>query len=183
MNKIEVLNLKKEQIEKKPEFLFEEGLKEIKNNIANLLKSNKYVVVEVQSNAETEVGKSTLSQSIVREFSLRKIPILSCANLNSLQSRVYAFQLDQLEQEYEGGVILLDASSTLVILPKDKIDKYKKNIDSRVEKTGKEVGLEIDKVDLRIFIYRPDKPSEKKETDGYVADIIIRNEKAQDRPR
>jgi hypothetical protein len=55
-------------------------------------------------------------------------------------------------------------------------------LDESLAEKADELGLPISKIDLHIFIYRPDKPFRVSKKLTEIADIMIRNEKAVDKP-
>ncbi len=57
--------------------------------------------------------------------------------------------------------------------------KVRERIDARVTWKANSIGVPLSKIDIRILIYRPDKPPLPEEKQ--YADVVIRNEKAVDK--
>lgn len=174
------------KIEAEPkEFLFEDGLKKIIEKINQLFSAKDYVVAAIGGpmgkGGDTRVGKTTLSSKLEINFIRQSIPVISAANLDSLESQLQLDPHGLTHQQKNRGsskcLIILDAIG-LLSLPQKKQAEHRGFRDKNLQEVGATAGLSLSKIDLYILIYRPDKlPSTDQRQ---FADIIIRNELAKD---
>ncbi|MDD5050912.1 MAG: hypothetical protein PHV93_04240 [Candidatus Pacebacteria bacterium] len=182
--------IKRVSFEVPPEYHFDEGLLHITEKIEALLDSgSKYVTVAIGglSHDDIDIGKTTLSAAIIRHFTAKDIPVysvpapgdLAIEGLVTLQKLIR-----DSGKENAGGIILFNAWHTLVV-PPAKMATAGSNQETILKKHAERVNLPIEKIDLKIGLYRPDRPYAKKnsrnETVFPLADIVICNEKAIDK--
>jgi len=65
-------------------------------------------------------------------------------------------------------------------MPQADMEAYKRDQDSSLKTIMERFGMPFSRIDLRILIYRPDKPIGAIE--AQYADILIRNDQAVDKP-
>lgn len=167
----EIENRVEKNAEKK-EYTAAEGIDKAVNDIESLLRSKDYVAVTV-TGSNIDVGKTFISTGIIRGLYSRGFSIYAATDIDSLSIKPCF-----LESPKKGHVIVFRAEYE-VLLPGEE---GKKMQDYQLEKKMQEFGLPISKVDLRVYVYRPDKPFSET-ADLNHADILIRNEGAKDKPR
>ncbi|MDD4996082.1 MAG: hypothetical protein PHW15_01205 [Patescibacteria group bacterium] len=147
-----------EQFESR-EYSFEEGVKESISRILDLLKNHGSVIVAVIGGS-FDAGKTTVSSRLGRGLMENGTRIKWCGSIDTLEFKS--------EFPESGEVLILTAE-----------DVYTR--DSAIEVKAKKFGLPFSKIDLRVFVYRPDRAFEIREK--RLADILIRNERAVDKKR
>lgn len=176
--------------DERAEFSFEEGVTETMRRIDEFFQSGQdYVVVAI--NGYIQVGKSRLASEIEMQLSGRHIPVLRCADEKQIESRIYGFALEQRKNDSNGGVVILDATAWPFYAPSDpkliSAEKVRENQDQYLHRVAKKLALPARGINIRISIYRPDKPETRKfiglddkDVQSF-ADIIVRNDQARDR--
>ncbi len=154
------------------EYNFEDGIKQAFSQIKKLLESQEYVVVTVCGSSH-DVGKTQLAAKIMQEISARRISWAWASDIASTMDKPNFTH----QPETKGHVLVFGSEQPAREHP--LLNKQAQ--DERLAKKGKKFGLPLTKVDLRIYVYRPDKPFTQDELQ--YADIIIRNEQAEDKPR
>lgn len=156
------------------EYSAEAGIAQAIALIERLVESQKYVVIAVSGSA-TNVGKTYISSAIERELIERDIPF---ANVSSMEN--FSTQPVFGKRRKKGRVLVFSAEYPIygpAQAGKRLQDKWLK------EKINKEkLRLPISKIDIRVYVYRPDKPFPP-DVDLNSADILIRNEGAFDDSR
>lgn len=158
----------------KKEYSFKEGVKQIIERIDSLLLVQKYVVVAISGplQGDINVGKTFLEGILGRRFDQRGIPYILASNENALENRA--------SSKIDNGVIVLGAmGSPGNHISPEKLTLYKTLQDSELEEAASSIGMPLSKIDIRVVIYRPDRPLG--EGDRQYSDIIIRNEQAVDK--
>lgn len=156
------------------EYSAEAGIAQAVALIERLLESQKYAVMAVSGSAG-DVGKTYISSAIERELIERDISFARVGSISSFLTKpVY-------EKRRKGGRVLVFEAEYPIYGPaeagKRLQDKWLK------EKIKKEkLRLPISKIDIRVYVYRPDKPFPPN-VDLNSADILIRNEGAFDNRR
>jgi hypothetical protein len=167
------------------EYGFDDGLQKIMEKINELLSSQDYVVVAVAgpSMRDTDVGKTFISGRIGRECSNLKLPVVVTSDEKSLPN-VAEFVLNKSHHMVPSskGIFILGAMGHANSFgDNERVARFKKLQGQRVRQAGDSIGLTLARVDIRVLIYRPDRPIQ--EGDDVWADIIIRNEQAVDKER
>ena len=152
------------------EYLFEEGVQVAVDRIKELYEaSDKDVIVEINGSG-VNVGKTELLKQLAQKLGDEGI-FLSVLND---PTQAYYEEAKKLETAANSGV-----SEKRVYIVATTIGKmYHSTEEYRSLKLEGEVS-----VDLYIGIYRPDKPFGKDGPLAPVADIMIRNKGARDKPR
>ncbi|MFA5029561.1 MAG: hypothetical protein WC518_02290 [Patescibacteria group bacterium] len=154
---------------------FEEGVEQIIELASSLLLAQDYVVVAISGplSDDTNVGKTFLSNGLARGFAQRGISCIVTSDEVSLRNHA-SIKTDK-------GVIILGAMGSPSNHTKpETVARYRAGRDSGVQAATNSIGLPVSKVDIHVFIYRPDKPV--CEGDRLYNDIIIKNENAIDDP-
>ncbi|MDD5731570.1 MAG: hypothetical protein PHU42_01645 [Patescibacteria group bacterium] len=168
-------------IVEKREYPFEKGVEQIIKKTEALLAERDFVVVTIAGPAshDWDVGKTTLSQRLSREYSQQKIPRYLISDYDSLQ------RFSVPDEIKDGGVVIFGAGSSPGDMPTDKLEgaikRYRDNENYQLQKAASLVGLPLSKVDLHVLISRPDVKIEN--GDQIYADVIIQNEFAKDKWR
>ena len=174
------------QPEAQKEYSFDEGVDVSIEKIKALLETQDEVVVCITGSG-TGVGKTYLDGALGKK--LTDLGIANIALANDYFLDVYAQRLlDQEDKRYKGrkkAVIILTAGGTFgdhggrgMEISDAKMTEIKEREDTSLRQAAQKAGLKLEKIDLRIFIYRTDKIFGKDALRG--ADIIIKNEKAKD---
>lgn len=161
------------------EYSFEEGVKQIMERIDSLLSSQDYVVVAIAGPLEddTNVGKSFLEGRLWRECRQRDIPLAVASDETTLGFLGGDADAKNLKEK-GGGVLILGAMGSSSPTTQEYVERNRAVRDSRLSNAAKSIGLPVTKIDLRVLIYRPDKPARAGEY--MYNDIVIRNEQAVD---
>lgn len=161
-------NERKLDMEKQTEYSFDKGVNEACKTIERLVANQDYVVVAVIGSA-SDVGKTKLSSAIMKNIFTMGISCTWCSDINSLRIKPHFPDVGSTK----GRVLMLNAEYPPI--------NRKEVQDAILARQAKQFGLSISKIDLRVCIYRPDKPFVPYEL--RFADIIIRNEHAVDKQR
>lgn len=153
-----------EKLQEQKEYNAEVGITKAVSIIERLLESQEYVVVAI-SGSSTNVGKTYVSAKLMREIIRRDISFSSRNDMNNLTKPVFS------NSSRKGHVLVLSAE-----FPAPNKES-KIGQDDSLKKQAEQFGLPLSKIDLRIFVYRPDKPFD---INTETADILIRNEGAID---
>ncbi|MBU3901147.1 hypothetical protein KKF25_00685 [Patescibacteria group bacterium] len=156
-----------EKLQEQKEYNAEAGIAKAVSAIERLLKSQEYVVVAI-SGSSTNVGKSYISANLMRELTRRDISFAPCGDISSFSTKP---EFRVRDGSGKGHVLVLSAEYP-ALNKESKIGQ-----DNYLKKQAEQFGLPISKIDLRIFVYRPDKPFD---INTETADILIRNEEAID---
>jgi hypothetical protein len=167
----------------KNEYSFETAILAIVERIEKIHAEKDLIVVSVAgpSSDDINVGKSTVTGKIEWTCRERNIPVVSINSENSIDKETKG----QLEAERRNcrskkGVIILGAmASPSDITDKEKIEMFMMYKDKSVKFVANACGLDISGIDIRVFVYRPDRKLPT-EADRAIADFIIRNDKAVD---
>ncbi len=154
------------------EYGFEEGVREIMTRINSLLLQKDYVVVAISgpTSDDTNVGKTFLETNLARMAREQGISCVVAADEEVLKAAPLSKQMDK-------GLIILGAmDSPSGFDDPEKVARFSSAVDLKVREAGESVGLPISKVDIRAFIYRPDRPV--RSGDRMYNNIIIRNNQA-----
>lgn len=143
-----------EQRTENREYLVKDGLQESVSKILDLLKKQTSVIISIVGN-NVNTGKTFISSQIGKILIEKGINVKWCGDA-SLLSR---------EEEFPKSreVLILHAESPFTP-------------DSFIESKAKMFGLPHSKIDLRIFVYTPNRPFD--EVEKKFANILIRNEDA-----
>lgn len=175
--------MKYEYQSERKEYDFESGLDEVMRRLEKLLETQKNVVVAV-TGSSNNVGKSFLSTSIQKRLREEDIPTAWISDISSPFLEYSLFSGGEEKEKYKDcKVLLLHAEYPPNCYTKRgpiTEDGSKNDQDEALRKRAEEFGLPFSKVDLRVFVYRPDKPFY--EEDEVFADILICNEQAIDDP-
>lgn len=171
------------------EYGFEEGVAQATAEIERLLAAQDYVVITI-AGSSNDVGKTTLTGAIRTELIRRNIPYYNAPDTSILSELGESFRPQFLDSERNARAIIFEAENPILppelTLPQEEIygekgTKSGKQIqNNKIAQWGKHFGLPVSRVDLRLYIYRPDKPF--RPTESRYADIIIRNDHAIDSP-
>lgn len=165
---------------KKKEYNFDEGAAAIVEKIESLLAvGQEYVVVSI-AGSHIEVGKSRLTAEISKSLKQKSIAVEICGNAGSIWTIKDAIKFNK-KQSIDRIVIIFEADTRLAACPKEDIEQIRAYDDRDLQKQANQAGLPLNKVDIRVNIYRPDRPFESREGCETFADITIRNEQARDR--
>jgi len=115
--------------------------------------------------SSSNVGKTALTRALSREMLGKKISVACESEINTMSRMPYFIQDGD---DTVGHVLLLGAEYSPL---NDKRER-----DKIIKKKGDELGLPITQMDLRIYIYRPDRPFRNDELK--FSDIIIKNDHA-----
>jgi hypothetical protein len=151
-----------EQEPRESDYNFEEGSEEAATRIRQLLDSQKYVMVAIIGSSN-DVGKTSLCRTLSEKLSKFNI-LVDVTSEIAMISETYHF------------------SSRVIILGSEGFPYNDTKIQDKALKSKmNQVGLPISKIDLRIFIYRPDRPFDKRlKLDKGQASMVIKNEGAID---
>ena len=154
------------------EYNFENGIKQAFSEIEKLLQAQEYVVVTI-CGSSYDVGKTKLASRIMQEISARRISWAWQSDTRSMMQKPNFTH----QPETKGHVLVFGSEQPAREHP--MLNKQAQ--DERLAEKGKKFGLPLSKIDLRIYVYRPDKPFTSDELQ--YADIVIRNDEAIDKPR
>jgi len=167
------------------EYDFESGLREIIDRIEQLLSEQDAVVVSISGpfQNETDVGKTTLCGKIQQELSVKNIPNQSTGDLTFV-NKYLAENIKFSQEKYKSKkmVIILGAEGSYGALNENQLNNLKNSQNQELKNQAAKAGLSLEKIDIRILIYRPDKEAAKEEKEDY-ADVVIRNDHARDKKR
>ncbi len=170
-----------EVIAEKKVYNFEEGVEQITERMRSLLLQQDYVVLAIAGPwpNDTNIGKTTLVGNLGRTCIREDIPYIEASDETTLSIRYKNYPgIKRMDR----GVIILGAmSSPIFEADEEQIAQDKSSDDLKVKKAANSIGLPISKIDLRIFITRPDRPPIRK-VDSMWSDVIINNEHAIDDP-
>lgn len=146
------------------EYNFEEGVEEAVVRIRQLLDFQKYVMVAIIGSSN-DVGKTNLCAALSEKLSKFGLLVDATSEIATIG------ETDNF-------------SSRVIILHSEKFPYEDTQIqDDSLKAKMTQIGLPISKIDLRIFIYRSDKPFDKRlNLDRSQASIVIKNERAVDTP-
>lgn len=173
---VERFQQKKQETKEQPdtemetkEYSFEEGFSRAVQMVEELLQSQKYVTLAVIGSG-TDVGKTYTSVRLGRELGRdmsRSIVLRS--NMSLWDNPFY--------EPDKPGVLILHAEDRPGAGPAGIIRQ-----DRVFAERAQSVGLPLSKIDIRVYVCRPDKPFRFTMALG-TRDILIKNEKAVDDPR
>ncbi|MBU0732403.1 hypothetical protein KKC88_06010 [Patescibacteria group bacterium] len=174
---------KSEQRTERPEYSFDEGLEEAFNRAKELLEGqdNVVIAINVPSIEDQAVGKTTLSQQLTLKCKQEGIPAFSVSQPDAMSSYVGGFKDAAKAFGKKGGVIIFSEMGSIDVIPPAKIKLYKKGMNKRVNSGGEKSGLQLSGVDIWISLYRPDRPHGKENGKKLIGDVVICNEKAEDK--
>jgi hypothetical protein len=152
------------------EYTAEDGISEAINLIEKLLESQEYVTVAVTGSC-TDVGKTYISAGILSELDARGISKYTASEFDTLR-----FKPIFTDCHRKGHVLVFTAQNPIVIPGNEGIERQNDLFKDEMRK----VGLPLSKIDLRVYVYRPDKPFHEL-IDLKNADILIRNNLANDK--
>lgn len=168
-------------LEKNKEYDFESGLDEAIRRISDEIVGDLVITITGSSN---DVGKTFLLKSLSKRlidlgFSISSFSDISSFSRkphfltppNSNERRVLIFDAEYLPYKY---------SSKKQNILHDKVAILEFSQDNILRQKSESLGLPFTMVDLRLFVYRPDKPFDDNEKE--FADIMIRNDNAIDDP-
>ncbi|MEK9166790.1 MAG: hypothetical protein AAB836_00660 [Patescibacteria group bacterium] len=164
------------------EYTFNEGVQETVKRIADLMLSQDYVVASVEGPASDDisVGKTTLSGAICQACTMNGIPFVSLSSLSRIDKHLKeAVDRQERVRGRKKCLILLTATGNCDDEDIKVHERYRNANNKFLERTAKSVGLNLEKIDLSILVYRPDRPI----PDGskISVDLIVRNEFAKDK--
>lgn len=138
-------------------YSFEEGVSNALTKINQLLNEKKSVIVAVIGSS-INTGKTTVSSEIGKKLIEKGIEVKWCPSVDLITQKI--------DFPAPGEVLILQAESPFIG-------------DDELKNQAEKFGLSHKKIDLRVFIYRPDKPFPPNETKS--ADILICNKGARDK--
>lgn len=151
-----------------------EGIIRAISEIERLLKSQKFVVMTICGSAH-DVGRTYISSAIEIELIQRDISFAT-------ESSIGIFSTEPVFREGSGeGRVLMFQAIGPIYGPAEKGKRIENKWLKREIKERK-FKIPISKIDIRVYVYRPDKPFSK-DVDLRGADILIKNEGAFDDPR
>lgn len=172
------------------EYGFEEGVAKAIADIERLLAAQDYVVITI-AGSSNDVGKTTLAAALRGKLSARDISHHSESDTSIVRSSPEQHRPHFLDSERGAHAIIFEAECPVLLAEKNLtpeeelgergIESGKQRQNAFIAEWGKRVDVPLSRVDLRIYIYRPDKPF--RPTESRYADIIIRNDQAIDSPR
>jgi len=173
-----------DQIHQKIEMSFADGLKEITDKTKSLLDNQDYVVISIAGpmSNDTDVGKTTLSNKIAETFILQGVPHIVMSDVGQILNPNNKILLEHRQQEANSkkGVVILGATiSPSGEHSKEAIKSFGLYKDYELKKQADTAGLPLDKIDIKVFIYRVDRPITQ--NDREYADVIIKNEGAENK--
>lgn len=153
------------------EYSAKAGIAKAVSEIERLLAAQKYVVVAI-SGSSHDVGKTYVSSAIEAELIRRDISFVGVGSIETLLTKP-VFE----ERRGQGHVLLFEAESPIF----GPAEEGKRLQNQWLKEKIKEEKLKISvsKIDLRIYVYRPDKPFSE-DVDLRSADVVIKNEEAVD---
>lgn len=172
-----------EQTAEKKEYNFDQGVSVVVQKIESLLAAGqKYVVVSING-SDVEVGKTHLLAAIAIQLKLKGINVYDCSNSEHIGILKDVIKATEEESPANQIVIIFQADApTGFPVPKEKIEQERGRSDYSLRQRAEEIGLPLEKIDIRVGIYRPDRPFVSFKGCKIFADIIIRNEQAHNRP-
>jgi len=177
--------LQPEIVAEQKECLFDEGLEKIMSKIDLLLSTQDGVVIAISGplGNDINVGKTALANKIEAELLRQGIPVIGTSDIDMLNEyTVRNIRKMQEEKKSSKFAIVFDAEGiSSGGLSPEKQEEYKTVTDESLQRKADLVGLPPLKIDIRILIYRPDRPID--EDEKQMADIVVRNEGAKDKPK
>ncbi len=173
-----------DHIHQKIEFSFDDGLKQITEKTKILLNTQDYVVISIAGplSDDTNVGKTTIGNRVAQELIIQDIPHVVVSDVEQLSNpnNVLLLKHRQEEAGSQKGVVILSASiSPSGENSKEAMEKFSLHKDVELKKQADKIGLSLDKIDIKVFIYRADRPITP--NDREFADVIINNEGAENK--
>lgn len=167
------------------EYNFDEGVSVIVEKIESLLQSGqKYVIVSINGSG-IDVGKTKLTSeiSINLQQKVTGTLVLTCSNADNIDTLKDILSMDTKQKIPKKQVVIIFGADhyTGLVLPKKIKEKVRESADKSLKKNAAAIGLGVDKIDLRIGIFRPDRPFKSIDDCEVFADIIIKNEKAHNK--
>ncbi len=168
----------------KIEYSFYDGLKQITDRTKTLLSNQDYVVISIAGpmSNDTNIGKTTLGNKIAEKMILQDIPHIVVSDVEHILNPNNKILLEHRQQETgsKKGVVILSATiSPSGEHTKDAMQKFSTYKDEELKKQANTAGLPLQKVDIKVFIYRADRPITP--NDREYADVIIKNESAENK--
>ncbi len=168
--------------EGKTESFFNAGINKITRRVDDLLEDKDYVVVSIAGplTADTHVGKSKLTSELEKELREMGIPYCSQPDVTQLneQSAENLRMLQKILADKK-GVIILNADYSPERADDVQVVRIRESKDAQIKEVGEKLKLPLTGIDIRVLIYRPDRPADA--AAKKYADIIICNEHAQDK--
>lgn len=157
------------------EYGAEAGIAKAISEIERLAESQRYVLIAI-SGSSIDVGKTYVSSRVERGLMERDISFESVSSLSTFSTK----PVFEKRRDKKGRVLVFEAEGPIF----GPAEEGKKNQDEWLRKKIKEkkLGLPVSKIDIRVYVYRPDKPFSP-DVDLRSADIVIRNEGAVDDTR
>lgn len=152
------------------EYDAEAGIAKAISEIERLLQSQKYVIVAI-SGSSIDVGKTYVSSRIERGLMERDISFVSVSDINVFNIK----PMFEKRRDKKGRVLVFEAESP-IFGPAEEGKKFQdKYLREKIIK--EKMRLPVYKIDIRVYVYRPDKLFSP-DVDLRSADIVIRNEGA-----
>lgn len=150
----------------KKEYDLEVGISRAIEKIEKLLEKKQYVVVEIVGSG-SNVGTTHVGSLLEKILQENGVSIDGTSDINNLG----------------GGVTFTNTDGPRVFFLRASTPPYTKAFvlakDDQLKEKAEKFNLPFSKIDLRVLVYRPDKPF--RDIDHGLADIIIRNEGALDK--
>lgn len=176
------------EITEKGEYSFEQGVEQIMGRIHSLLSREDNIVVAIAGpsggGADISVGKTILAGKLGAECMQLDIPLVGVSSLHGVDN-ILRSRIDDIKRRYHSAkcVVLLDAMGSPGGLKGEGVveqqEKFRTAEEGVLQKYAKQAGLPLSKIDVRVLIYRPDRPPT--EGDRKFADIVIKNDQAVDK--
>ncbi|MBI2436775.1 MAG: hypothetical protein HYV41_03490 [Candidatus Magasanikbacteria bacterium] len=156
-----------EQFYEQQEFNFEAGISEAVRRIQKIYETQKYIAIAVIGSG-ADVGKTTLATQLQRKLMELGMKTAWESNIGNMFYPPYFDKFTEAGQE--GGILVLHDEYA----PLENTSVQ----DEQLAMKSKAFELPFSKIDLRIYVYRPDRPFRPE--DLKFADIIIKNDHAID---
>ena len=185
MNENEILNLEgisEVGAEKKEFDTFDEGLKRTLEIVESLLETQHYVVVAVSGpDNDTNIGKSRITGEIMKACFDSQIPSINFSDRKENMGEGDIVLLRDKQKTFvdnsdRGVIVFGEMSSFSGSGNSNLVEIFKKAQDNSIATSLSNL-LGIEKIDIRVFIYR--QGQKVTPNDRIYADVIIRNEKAK----
>ena len=157
------------------EYSAEEGIEAVVSFLENLLKKQNYAAITV-TGSNTDVGKTWIPAAIANELQSRGIEVATgLSKIDTLEHVCPIFN-----ESPKGKVLIFHDQHPIPYHPDTEF--IKQSQDKKVKTYAQAHGLPFDRINLRIFVFRPDKPFDHPQALQH-ADILINNQGAKNKPQ
>lgn len=159
-------------------YSFEDGLQKTIDKIKEIAKQKKIVTVALVA-SDTDVGKTYFCIKVGQKISEHNTLFVVAEKSDRLEDAKHEINLEKRCGNRFNAIVIFFENEFAYFGSSAK--EVLKNNEQYMAKQAKKLNLPIDKFDLKIALYRPDKPFSVNPND--FADIVIENEGAFDKKR